>query len=408
MKILIITNSYPPEIRSTSHLMYELAQNLTEKEHLVTVLTSFPGYNLADGVAPEDIQEIMDENGVTVLRARTMPLKKVGYLKRGLAELMLPWNLYKLLKQTGNTIFDAVWVFSPPLPLALLGAWIKRKSEAPLLLNAQDIFPQNGIDLGIISNPAVIAWYEFMERLAYRVSDLILVHSEKNRDFLVKEKCQNGSKVMVQYNWVDAQPFVNVGRTGKFRSKFGLNNQTVVLFAGVMGPSQGLDAVIRMAEVFREDPSLVFLLVGDGTQRAGLEAEVKRKQLKNVTFGPFVSRDDYPYLVKDSDIGLTSLSAEVKTPVVPGKIQGYMAAGLPILGILNKESDGHQLIRMAGAGISVTAGDDESAVNALSKLKSDPNLRQTMGESGHRYALTELDRSRCVDNILSVIDSCRN
>jgi len=408
MRILIITNSYPPEIRSTSHLMYELAQDLTEKGHSVTVLTSFPGYNLADGVAREDIQEIMDENGVTVLRARTMPLKKVGYIKRGLAELMLPWNFYNLLKQNENTIFDAVWVFSPPLPLALLGAWIKRKSRAPLLLNAQDIFPQNGIDLGIIRNSAVIAWYEFMERQAYRVSDIILVHSEKNRDFLVKEKCQNGSKVIVQYNWVDAKQFDSAGRTGKFRSKFGLNNQTVVLFAGVMGPSQGLDAVIRMAEAFRDDPSLVFLLVGDGTQRAGLEAAVKRKQLKNVIFGPFVSREDYPYLVKDSDIGLTSLSAEVKTPVVPGKIQGYMAGGLPILGILNKESDGHQLIRWAGAGISVTAGNDEAAIDALSKLKTDPNLRQTMGESGHRYALAELDRSRCVDNILSVINSCRN
>lgn len=403
MKILIITNSYPPEIRSTSHLMYELAQDLTEKGHAVTVLTSFPGYNLADGVNREDIQEIMAENGVTVLRAHTMPLKKVGYIKRGLAELALPWNFYRLLKHNGNGTFDAVWVFSPPLPLALLGAWIKHKSRAPLLVNAQDIFPQNGIDLGIINHPAVIAWYEFMERLAYRFSDFILVHSEKNRDFLVKEKRQHSSKVMVQYNWVDAQPFENAGRTEKFRQKFGLQEQTVVLFAGVMGPSQGLDVVVRMAEVFRDDPSLVFLLVGDGTQRAGLEAEVKRKQLKNVIFGPFVSRDDYPYLVKDADIGLACLSPKVKTPVVPGKIQGYMAAGMPILGILNEESDGHQLIRMAGAGISITAGDDEAAVDALSKLKSDPELRQKMGKAGHRYALTELDRSRCVDNILSIM-----
>ncbi len=403
MKILVITNSYPPEIRSTSHLMYELAADLNEKGHEVTVLTSFPGYNLSESARKEDIRKITNENGVTVLRARTMPLKKVGYVRRGLAELILPVNLYLLLKKSGNTRFDAVWVFSPPLPLALLGAWIKARSKAPLLMNAQDIFPQNGIDLGIVTNPLVIRWYEFMERLAYRFSDFVLVHSGKNKTFLTEKKKLPPAKVIVQHNWVDAAPFEKAERTGRYRKKFGVEGKLVVLFGGVMGPSQGLDAVVEMADAFRDDESVVFLLVGDGTKRPGLESAVIKRKLDNVIFAPFVSREEYPYLVKDADIGLTCLSAEVKTPVVPGKIQGYMAAGRPILGILNKESDGRELIRKAGAGLSVQAGDIQGAVKALSDLKDNENLRRKMGVSGYDFAKRELERSKCVDSILGIM-----
>ena len=107
MKILIITNSYPPEIRSTSHLMYEMATEMKARGHEVTVLTSFPGYNLAERVDREAIAEASDEDGVKVLRARTLPLKKVGYVRRGLAELGLPFNFIRLLKQNVG-VFAAV------------------------------------------------------------------------------------------------------------------------------------------------------------------------------------------------------------------------------------------------------------------------------------------------------------
>lgn len=406
MKILIITNSYPPEIRSTSHLMYELATELHDRGQEVTVLTSFPGYNLADPKIRNDVRPIMTENGVTVLRAKTLPLKKVGYLLRGIAEVSLPFNLRSLLKKH-STDYDVIWVFSPPLPLALLGEWIKKRCKGKMVLNAQDIFPQNGIDLGIINNRAAILWYEAMEHLAYRFSDKILVHSEGNRKFLIEEKGAPASKIITQHNWVDTEPFDRAERTGRFRKKYGLNDEVVVLFGGVMGPSQGLDVVMDMADRFRDDKDLVFLLVGDGSEKSRLQSEAERRGIKNVLFRPFVSRDEYPYLVKDADIGLVCLSEQVKTPVVPGKIQGYMAAGTPILGIMNKESDGHALIREAKSGIAVRAGDIEGAVKAIRQLRSNPDLRKRMGQSGYAYACQKLSKKACVDNILQLMYSLR-
>lgn len=382
--------------------MYELATELNARGHKVTVLTSFPGYNLADSKKLDEIQEKMTENGITVLRAKTMPLKKVGYLLRGVAELTLPFNLWNLLKKNASD-FDVVWVFSPPLPLALLSAWSKKHFRCKMLLNVQDIFPQNGIDLGILRNRPAILWYETIERLSYRFSDLIFVHSERNRDFLLYEKNVPSSKVVTQHNWVDMVPFDRAERTGRFREMYGLNSQVVALFAGVIGPAQGLDVLIEVASHFKNEKDLVFLLVGDGSQKDRLQSEAKKRAVDNVFFQPFVSKEEYPYLVKDADIGLVSLSEQMKTPVVPGKIQGYMAAGVPILAILNKESDGHTLIQDAQAGRTVETGKVDDAVRALKELKANPELRKKLGESGHEFAVQRLSKTACVDNILQLI-----
>lgn len=402
MKILIITNSYPPEIRSTSHLMYEMATELTQLGHQVTVLTSFPGYNLADGVDRSQIPEIAMEAGVKVLRAKTLPLKKVSYVRRGIAEIALPFNFWNLLKANADG-FDVIWVFSPPLTLALLACWLKRKYRAKLLMNAQDIFPQNAIDLGIIHNPAAILFYERMERLAYAHSDLILVHSDSNKDFLIKEKEVSSTKVVMQYNWVDVEPFDQVKRTGLFRKRFGLNGEVIALFAGVFGPSQGLEMIIELAEHFRDTPELAFLLVGDGSEKPKLQTKVNKLGLSNIHFKPFVSRDEYPSLVKDADIGMVCLSSQVKTPVVPGKIQGYMAAGIPVLGILNRESDGHTLVSNADCGKTVVAGDTQGAIQALEEFRADIGARSAFGRAGRDYAGRYLSKSACIHNILELI-----
>jgi glycosyltransferase involved in cell wall biosynthesis len=382
--------------------MYELAQGFANKGHGVTVLTSFPAYNLAEARRQESIEEVSYEQTGLVLRARTMRLKKVNYLRRGLAELTLPWNLWRLLRRHAKG-FDVTWVFSPPLTLALLGGFMKKKYKAVLVMNVQDIFPQNAVDLGIMRNPGVVFWYERLERMAYEYSDHIIVHSGANKEFLVNRKGVPARKVIMQYNWVDVGQFDRAKGTGLFRERFRLGNRIVVLFAGVFGPSQGLEFVIELAAHFRDDSDVVFLLVGDGSERAYIASRVEELGLVNVQLEPFVSREEYPYLAKDADIGLVCLSSRVKTPVVPGKIQGYMAAGLPIVGILNKESDGHQLIRESGAGFTVSWGDKWAAVEALIKLKSSASLRQRLGRSGHEYALRNLSRSDSIERILELV-----
>jgi len=392
MNILLITDSFVPEIRSSSILMTDLARGLRDKGHKIFVLTCVPKYNLADNLSEEKSAE---EQEIRVIRVKTLPIHKVGKYVRGVGELCLPCFFSRAAKKYIKDKIDIIFVYSPPLSLGILGKKLKKYFKAKLIVNIQDIFPQNAVDLGVIKKGLVKNFFEKMEKKVYRGADLITVHSQGNKEFLVNKKQVPAEKIEIVPNWIDSQPFDRAVNRGEFRKKWGLENKFVVLFAGVIGPAQGLDFVIETAKEI-QDKDIVFLFVGNGTEKENLKKMAKRF-FSNVLFKSFVDPQAYPYLLKEVDVGLVCLSKKVKTPVVPGKIAGYMASGLPILAVLNKESDGHELIQKSGCGFSVISGDKKEFLRALFVLKNNPVLRKEMIEKGKKYFKENFSREKCLD-----------
>lgn len=397
MNILLITDSYPPEIRSASHLMQELAEGLRNKGFDVTVATTYPEYNLAGDERNKKYAEYTEEAGIKVLRVKTLPHHKVNFIIRGIAQITMPYIFLKKIKHYINKV-DVIIVYSPPLSLATVGAKLKKVFNARFLLNVQDIFPQNAIDLGILKNAFLIKFFKNMEKKAYINADLIFLHSENNLEFLKKSNPDIANKFMVLHNWIDTKQFDGIKRTNKYRKLYGLEGKFIILFAGVMGPSQGLDFVIELAEKVKDLNDLVFLFVGDGMERARLED--LSKNLSNVVFKPFVSKEEYPYLVKDCDIGLVSLTSKNKTPVVPGKILGYMAAKLPVLAFLNQESDGHLIIKNANCGLSCVHGDIQKAEFLIREIYKNKDELTRYGENGYNYVVSNFDREVCIQKLI--------
>ena len=122
MKILIVTDSYPPEIRSAAHLMQELAEELSARNHKVTVLTGYPRYNIDKNSKRETFDEYLNENGVKIIRVKTIPYHNVPLFVRGLGELTLPFLFFTRLRKYMNGNIDCVIVYSPPLPLGIVGS----------------------------------------------------------------------------------------------------------------------------------------------------------------------------------------------------------------------------------------------------------------------------------------------
>ncbi|MDW7998831.1 MAG: glycosyltransferase family 4 protein [Thermodesulfovibrio sp.] len=399
MKVLLITDSYPPEIRSASHLMQELAEGLRDRGFDVTVATTYPEYNLAEDKKNIKYPEFVEERGIKILRIKTLPHHKVNFIVRGISQISMPYILERKIKKYLDKV-NIIIVYSPPLPLAILGAKLKHYFNARFLLNVQDIFPQNAIDLGILKNKFLIKFFKNMERKAYLNADLIFVHSENNLEFLKKNYPDMESKFTVLHNWIDTKQFNGISRTNKYRKLYEIEDKFIILFAGVMGPSQGLDFVLDLAQRVQDLQDIVFLFVGDGMERSKLEDLVRDKRLKNVLFKPFVSKEEYPYLVKDCDVGLVSLTNKNKTPVVPGKILGYMAAKIPVLAFLNKESDGHNIIKDANCGLSCIHGDIKEAELLLRELYKNKNELPVYGENGYKYVVNNFDREICIQRII--------
>ncbi len=397
--ILIITDSYPPEIRSAAQLMKDLADGLRDKGHNVWVATSYPKYNLADS-GNTAWTEVVDENGIKVLRIKTLPHHKVNFIIRGIAQVLMPYIFFRKIKQNIKGKLDVVIVHSPPLPLSIAAYKVKKYYGAKYILNLHDIFPQNAIDLGVLKKwkhwPAI--WlFKQMEKSAYKNSDLIVVPSNEHKKFIEEKRNVAMGKTQIVNHWIDSEPFLNVKKTGKFRKLYGLENKFIFLFGGVLGPSQGLNLFIRMADKIRNNKDIIFLFVGDGSVKENLVKMAKEHNLENVIFKPFVSLEEYPELVKDCDVGIICLTARNTTPAVPAKILGYMATAVPVVAFLHKESEGLLIVKEAKCGYGAVSNDEEKALEIILKMYNEKEKLKEYGENGLKYLLENMEKKVCVD-----------
>ena len=379
--------------------MQELAEGLRDRGHAVTVVTVYPGHNLSGSGEECQFGSVEMENGIEVIRIKTLSPHRVPYLVRGLSQLVLPYVFFYRIRNLIKRRMDVIIVYSPPLPLAIAGSKLKRFYNAKYILNVQDLFPQNAIDLGILKNRLLIKLFKRIEAYAYRNADFITVHSENNKSFLATRNKVPQDRIKVIHNWIDIEPYSKTLRTGRFRKMFNIEDKFIFLFAGVIGPSQGLDLIIKAAEKIKDVKDICFLIVGDGMEKERLEKMADDLKLKNVIFKPFVSKDEYPELVKDADVGLACLSSMNRTPVVPGKILGYMAASVPVAAFLNKESDGHQIIRNAQCGYSEISDDVEKTVETVIKIYNEWSRLKEYGENGFGYVKENFERNACINRL---------
>ncbi len=395
MRILIVTDSYPPEVRSAAQLMAELAEGLRERGHEVVVATSEPRYNLAETSVifpPERM-----ENGVRVLRIKTLPHHRVPYLFRGINQLLLPAIFTSAVRRAVTGAVGAVIVHSPPLPLAIAAARLARGYGARFIANIHDIFPQNAVDLvSGWQKPLIRFFFGGMERRVYAAADTIIVPSENHARYLREKRGVPGGKAKIIPHWIDPTPFDTAPKDNRFRSLWDLEGAFVFFFGGVLGPSQGLDMVLDAAESFRAVPGVTFLFVGDGTDRPRLEALAREKKLGNVLFKPFVSAREYPALVKEMDVCIATLTSKNTTPAVPAKLMGYMAAARPVVLAVHTESDALRIVCEAKCGFTAVSDDRTAVVKAFRAAYDARATLTTLGENGRRYLGEHFSKEKLV------------
>lgn len=395
MNLLVITNYFPPEIRSASHLFYELSESFVNNGHKVTVVTGFPRDNIKELPPKYKGKLILREmiNGIKVVRIATVsPPRNIAVL-RGLEQFMLALQFLWGGLVSGKQ--EAILVYSPPLPLGLSAIVISKLKRIPFVFNMQDIYPQCIVDLGILKNPLLIKLFEGIERFIYRTADYITVHSEGNSKHVISKRIAP-SKVIVLPNWVDTDMITPSDRLNRFRESNDLGDRFVVSYAGVMGYAQDLGTIIEAAKQLRTHKDILFLLVGDGVMKKDLVRQVADLKLSNVRFLPMQPREEYPEILASSDIGLVTLKREVVTPVVPAKLLNIMASGRPVVASANLSGDMAKIIRTAQCGYCVEPEKPEMLAQAVLKLYNDAALREERGNNGRKYAEEYFSRTICV------------
>jgi colanic acid biosynthesis glycosyl transferase WcaI len=403
MKVLVITDYFPPEIGGASHLMSDLSVELYHRGNEVSVATGMPRYNMPKTPIEYRHKVRMWESyqGVQVIRTIGFPTYGRIPLVRALSHFFS--SLAHLLSGLAAPRPDVTFVLSPPLTDGLAAYILRRMRRGKFILNVQDIFPQNAIDLGIMRNRWVIRVFTAIERFVYRKADAIVVHSEGNRQFLIKRKNVPPEKIFTIPNWVNTDNMSSGAQDNEFRAKHNLNGQFVATFAGVMGWSQGLDSIVEAANHLRDINDVLFLLVGEGVEKPKLQESVKQLGLKNVKFLPMQSREEYAQLLQASDACFVTLHKDVKTPVVPSKILSIMAASRPIVAALPLDGDGARLIKEAECGLCVLVGDSRALAESVRRLSIDPSLARQLGNNGRMVVESQYSLNVCLAKYESLL-----
>lgn len=399
MKILIVTVTYPPEIRAISLMMQELAHELLIRGHDVIVVTSWPSMNLSPGTNTKQLKRFMREGKVSVIRVRLLPGYSFSYVIRGISQLIMPHLYMKAIKRYIKEKIDSVVVYSPPLSLTLVGRRLKQQNNTRFLLNIQDIFPQNAIDLGILRNKILIRFFKQMEEKAYMAADYMTGHTLSSTRFLIEHKDVPEEKISTIPNWIDVDRYVRAKPVGKYRKQYGLERALVFIFSGVIGPSQGVDFILDIAKQLIDLPNVRFLFVGEGSEKKRLMKRAQKENISNVLFRPYIAVEEYPVLVKEMDAGLICLSMQNKTPVIPGKLLGFMAASLPIIAFVHKESDIHSLINEAKSGYSAFSDDTFRAAKLIRTMVNNKEALTRMGVNGYNYVKQYFSKTACINKI---------
>lgn len=408
MRILVISQYFWPE----NFRVNDLVKELVCREHQVTVLTGIPNY--PEGKVFDAYRDQPD----AFTRYQGAQVVRVPILARGKGGLRLTLNYLSFvlgasivgLWRLRHMNIDVIFVYEPsPVTVGLPAVWIGKFKKAPVVFWALDLWPETLAALGVVKSQMVLNGMGHMVRYIYDRCALVLGQS---RSFLasIGKYCADKRKIHYFPSWAEdvlqdtpQPPAIEVPV---------LDKGFTILFTGNIGEAQDLNSVLAAAEKLQESSAIRWVIVGDGRKFDWLKSEVLRRGLGDRVYMPGrFPVERMPSFYAHADALLVSLKPEpVFSMTIPGKVQAYLQAGLPLIGMLDGE--GAAVIQDAKAGLTCPAGDSEGLANLIRAMVAmTPQARALMGINGRRYASQEFDRTRLIDKLerilQSVVDSAR-
>lgn len=394
MHILFLSHYYPPEVNAPASRTAESATVWARMGHKVTVVTAAPSH--PRGIVYPGFKncwtsrEMID--GVEVIRIWTWLAANEGFGKRILNFLSFPLSV--LLHQRVLPKADIV-VSSSPQFFAGLAGWPLKRHWRPWVFEVRDLYPESILAVGAMKKGVVIRLLEWVERKAYRNADAIVAVTDSFVPHIAK---RGGGPIAVIKNGVNLS-FFREGDSAaaeKLRGEFGLRDRFVAAYVGTHGIAHGLDTVLDAAERLRDDPRIVFLLVGEGAERQRLMRVAEARGLDNVRIVGQRPKSDMPAIWQLTDASLVLLRrVDAFKSVLPSKMFEAMAMRRPM--ILGVEGEARALLDDAGAGIGIVPEDAEGLAEAVRRLADDAPLARAMGESGRRFVEDKFDRTKLAE-----------
>lgn len=401
MKILFITDNFPPEVNAPASRTYEHAQRWVVSGAEVTVITCAP--NFPKGIVHEGYRNrwrsVVVVDGIRVVRVKSYITGNEGFVRRILdyVSFMLSAILFGLFERRPDVVIG-----TSPQFFTALGAWVLSVFKwRPFVFELRDLWPASIVTVGAMQKGFVIRSLEKLELFLYRRAKLIVSVTNSFVDDLESRGIERG-KVSVVRNGVDLERFSPRQRSTETARKYQLDGKFVVAYLGTHGMAHSLHNVLETANLLRNDNEIVFLFVGDGAEKAELLNTASEWGLPNVRFVDSVSKDQMPDIWSISDIALVHLKDDpVFATVIPSKIFEAFGVGKPIL-IVQPDGEAANIVRNAQAGEWIPPANPEALRDGVLKWRSDISLRENAAAAS-RLAANEHSRDMQAAKMLSML-----
>lgn len=398
MKILFITDNFPPEVNAPATRTYEHALEWIAQGAEVTVITcapNFPHGNVYDGYSNK-MYSIENMDGIDVIRVWSYITANSGFLKRVLDYLSFGFSAFVVgLFQR----YDIVVATSPQF-FTTWAAWgLSKIHRKPWVFELRDLWPESIKTVGAMKQGRAIEILEKIELALYRDADKVIAVTDAFKTNLISRGI-TADKIEVVTNGSNVELFYERPKNQALLDQLDLNGKFIIGYIGTHGLAHSLDFIVRsIAKI--DDPDIHFLFIGDGAMKQSVVELAHRLNLTNTTFLPPVSKSQVPDYLNICDISLAPLKKEenFKT-VIPSKIFEASAMRKPTL--LGVEGQAQEIIEHHHAGLCFEPENEKDFITKVIELKNDPALYARL-QIGCDSLAAAYDRKRLALTMLSFL-----
>ena len=357
MRILFITLSDIKDI-SSSGIYQDLLRCFAKETHEVYVISPSERRTC-------EKTRIIKCTDCTILKVRTGNIQKTNLIEKGISTVFLEKKLIRAVKKYFKTThFDLVLYSTPPVTIAGVVSYVKKRDKAISYLMLKDIFPQNAVDLGLFKKNGIIyKYFRNKEKKLYEISDHIGCTSPENIRFIQRNNPNlDLKKLEICVNCME--PYGEIPKTEKIyeiRNEYSLPlNKKIFLYGGNLGKPQGIDFLINCLKSTVDIDNAYFLIVGAGTERDKIDDFIKTQQPQNVRLMDFLPQREFGRLATACDVGMIFLNYKSTTPNTPSRLLAYTNAAIPVLAVTDPCTDVGKIIEDGKFGWHCLSNDVKS------------------------------------------------
>ena len=406
LKLIYFVQYFYPEKTSGRNLVLDLIEGFAKNGWDVHVYTPTPTRGVTKEVRQKYKKIKIEKKYDGHLTIHRMTLYREGnkIIPRAIRYTLFS---FQCLWYGLTTDADVVFSGSGPPTQGIVGGIISKFTRKKFVYNLQDIFPDSLVNANICSKKSFIYRIgRVIENFTYKNSDLIITVSEDMNDNIAAKGAEM-NKVKVIRNWIDCDKVKPVLKeNNKLYDELGIDkNKFIITYAGNIGTAQGIDNVIRAAELLKNNSHIQFILFGEGSEKDNINAMVKNMNLNNVIIYPLLEEDRICEVYSLGDLSIVPCKKGVGNAGMPSKTWLIMSAGTGVLGFFDKDTEFEKILLSSRAGINVEANDFIKLAKTIEQLSIDSNQVELMGRRARLYIEQNVSKDHAVGEYIKRIES---